>query len=447
VGLGLGLLAGALLATPRLPRGEGQWQAVLSAVGRRTWRRALLAGGLVFVLLHTTFLTNVAGLLTGTGGAVSYWLAQQGVQRGSQPWYYYAVILGLYEFLPLTFGGLGLARCLLGRRAWERETSEQRTFVSFLAYWLLTSLVIYSWAGEKMPWLAVHLALPLILLGGWFLDRTLAAANWRGLIRQGAFSLGLLAALLVYLVLMLLSVRPFQGWSMWDLGDTGRWLLMAAVGGLLLWPVGRLIRKIGWRSAWQVAAATLFAALLLLTVRFAWLASFVNADTPLEYLVYAHSSADVKRTVRHIDALALQQTGERELRVLYDDDSRWIFQWYLRDYRNAEMFGWELDPNELDDAPVVVLGSKTWEKNVPQLGDGYTRQEGRLLWWPLERVYRDLTAGKVVAALRDAATRRKAWELFWFRRYDERLSDWPLRHDYALFIRRDLAGCPWGEPP
>jgi len=447
VSLGLGLLIAALLAIPRLPESEGQWQTVLSAVNRRTWRDALLAGGLVFVLLHTTFLTNAAGLLTGTGGGVSYWLAQQGVQRGGQPWYYYAVILVLYEFLPLVFGGLGLAWCLLARRAWQRETGERRTFVSFLAYWLLASLVIYSWAGEKMPWLIVHMVLPLVLLGGWFLDRTLAGANWRGLIRRGALSLALLLALLAYLALMLLSVRPFQGWSIWDLSDTGQWLLMAAVGIVLLWPASRLVRGMGWRPARQVAAATLFTGLLLLTVRFAWLASFVNHDTPLEYLVYAHSSADVKRAVRQIEELSLQQTGERELGILYDDDSRWIFQWYLRDYANAEMFGRELHPDDLADAPVVILGSETWEKNVPQLGDGYVRQEGRLLWWPLERVYRDLTPGKIVAALRDAPTRRKAWDIFWFRRYDPPLSDWPLRHDYALFVHQDLAVSSWGEQP
>jgi len=199
----------------------------------------------------------------------------------------------------------------------------------------------------------------------------------------------------------------------------------------------------GWRPAWQVAAVTLFIGLLSLTVRFAWLASFVNYDTPLEYLVYAHSSADVERTMRRVEALSLQQTGERELRILYDDDSRWVFQWYLRDYPNAEMFGRELDSDDLADAPLVILGGETWEKNVPQLGDDYTRQDGRLLWWPLERVYRDLSPGKIVAALRDPATRRKAWDIFWFRRYEPPLSSWPLAHDYALFVRKDLAAPVW----
>jgi len=447
VTLALGLLLAALLTVPRLPQTNGNWRLALSVLDRRTWRNALLVGALIYVLLHTTFLTNVAGLLTGVGGAAIYWLGQHAVQRGGQPGYYYAVTLGLYEFLPVLFGGLGVARFLVARKAWQAETEEGHTFVTFLVYWLLVSLVVYSWAGEKMPWLTVHLALPLILLAGWFLDRTLSDANWSDLIRRGAWSLGLLFTLLAYLAIMLSSLRPFQGWSIWDLADTGQWLLMAALGLLLLWPLRHLVRKLGGRSARRVAIGTLFVTLSLLTVRFAWLASFINADTPLEYLVYAHSSADVKRTVHQIEAISFQQTGERELRVLYDDDVRWIFQWYLRDYANAEMFGRELDDDDLADAPVLILGDRTWEQNIPLLGDDYARFNGRLLWWPLERVYRDLTPGRIVAALRDPAVRRKAWDIFWFRRYEQPLSDWPLRHDYALFVRQDLSVSVWDGQP
>ncbi len=440
--LALGLLLAALLTLPRLPVGEGRWRTLLDAIDRRTWRNVLLAGALIFVLLHTTFLTNVAGFITGTGGALIYWLAQQGVQRGNQPWYYYAVTLSLYEFLPLACGGLGLGRFWLARQAWQRETDEQQAFVAFVAYWGLISLVIYSWAGEKMPWLTIHLVLPLVLLGAWFLDRTLTGADWPALARRGGLALGLWLALLAYVIVMLLSVRPFQGWSVWDLSNTGQWLLLAVAGTLLLWAVGRLVRRLGWQSAARVATATFFVVLALLTVRFAWLASFINDDTPLEYLVYAHNSDDVKRTMGQVEAISRQETGERELRVLYDDDVRWVFQWYLRDYPNAEMFGQELDADDLTDAPLVILGSETWEKNVPQLGDGYLRYSGRLLWWPLEEVYRDLTPAGIVAALRDPQARQKLWEIFWFRRYAHSLSAWPLRHDYALFVRRDLVTSP-----
>ena len=55
-----------------------------------------------FAFFFTTMFTNPQGLATGMIGSLGYWLEQQGVQRGSQPRYYYAlVIMPVYEYLPL----------------------------------------------------------------------------------------------------------------------------------------------------------------------------------------------------------------------------------------------------------------------------------------------------------------------------------------------------------
>ena len=52
-------------------------------------------------LLYTTIFTNSDGFFTGTIGSLGYWIVQQGVQRGSQPWYYYLLVqIPIYEFLP-----------------------------------------------------------------------------------------------------------------------------------------------------------------------------------------------------------------------------------------------------------------------------------------------------------------------------------------------------------
>ena len=55
-----------------------------------------------FAFFFTTMFTNPQGLATGMIGSLGYWLEQQGVQRGSQPRYYYAlVVMPVYEYLPL----------------------------------------------------------------------------------------------------------------------------------------------------------------------------------------------------------------------------------------------------------------------------------------------------------------------------------------------------------
>ena len=55
----------------------------------------------IFILFYTTLFTQGVGFAKGLMGALGYWLAQQGVTRGGQPKYYYALIqIPIYEFLP-----------------------------------------------------------------------------------------------------------------------------------------------------------------------------------------------------------------------------------------------------------------------------------------------------------------------------------------------------------
>ncbi len=88
------------------------------------WRRWLVAAGIFFAIylpLHTTLFTNPQGIATGMVGSLGYWLVQQGVQRGTQPLYYYLLIeIPIYEYLAalgtLVAGGMGIAALVRGRR-------------------------------------------------------------------------------------------------------------------------------------------------------------------------------------------------------------------------------------------------------------------------------------------------------------------------------------------
>lgn len=69
------------------------------------WRRWLIASAIfhiLFAFFFTSAFTNIAGLGTGMIYSLGYWLEQQGVRRGSQPQYYYLLlIMPTYEFLPI----------------------------------------------------------------------------------------------------------------------------------------------------------------------------------------------------------------------------------------------------------------------------------------------------------------------------------------------------------
>jgi predicted membrane-bound mannosyltransferase/DNA-binding beta-propeller fold protein YncE len=155
---------------------------------RDWWKYAAVFWG-IFTIFYTTVFTNAAGFFTGIIGSLGYWLVQQGVERGSQPEYYYLLVqIPMYEFLPamgtLLAVGLGLRKLLVERNNGvdaeasfaTQETTEPEpwtqpvmfgTFFGLMVWWAISSVLAFTVAGERMPWLTYHMAWPMILLSGW----------------------------------------------------------------------------------------------------------------------------------------------------------------------------------------------------------------------------------------------------------------------------------------
>jgi predicted membrane-bound mannosyltransferase len=122
----------------------------------RVWLISAAAFYGVYVLLFTTFFSNPAGFWTGIWGSTDYWIEQQSVRRGEQPIFYYFMLLPVYEFMTLLLAMAGTVWLAFRRNA----------FTLFLIFWAGASLLAFTMAGEKMPWLTVHMALPIALLAG-----------------------------------------------------------------------------------------------------------------------------------------------------------------------------------------------------------------------------------------------------------------------------------------
>lgn len=155
----------------------------LVAVGRDAWGWAAAAFLSVYTILFTTFFTNPGGLQDGLVDSIGYWLSQQPVGRGDQPLHYYFTLLGAYE-LPAVVLGLVGAVAALRRRS---------LFRVYLGWSAVLSLAVYTWAGEKMPWLILHPLLPIVLLAGLGLE-TLWRTRRRPLAKAGLAAAGLAAA-------------------------------------------------------------------------------------------------------------------------------------------------------------------------------------------------------------------------------------------------------------
>src|SRR5258708_17210654 len=119
------------------------------------WFCAVLCAWTIFLLLFTVLLTNIrGGIGDGIWQGLYYWIQQEQVARGNQPWYYYLMLIPLYEQVGVVFGLIGIVRCI----------AKPTRFRLFLVYWFVGNLVLYSWAAEKMPWLMIHITMPMLLL-------------------------------------------------------------------------------------------------------------------------------------------------------------------------------------------------------------------------------------------------------------------------------------------
>ena len=128
-----------------------------TAWDRRRWPLLFGTFAAAWLLLFTSLFSNWQGFFTGIWGSLGYWIAQQGVERANQPWYYYTIGLSVYEFaivIPTLIGSI----YLLARH--------RSTFDLAIVGWAWLSFVIYSFAGERMPWLLTGIAGPCAFVTG-----------------------------------------------------------------------------------------------------------------------------------------------------------------------------------------------------------------------------------------------------------------------------------------
>jgi 4-amino-4-deoxy-L-arabinose transferase-like glycosyltransferase len=241
----------------------------------RRWLPIAGAFFLPFFLFFTTLFTNPNGLATGLVGSLGYWLVQHGVERGSQPTYYYALIqLPFYEFLPVVGALLALAfgvrnfRIPRKRKSnSENQAEETRVFpvVPFFGYWAIISFLFYSIAGEKMPWLTVHIALPLIFLAGWAFGRFIESVNWTRMKNGRGWLLALLILVIVVsttraLGYLLGPEAPFQGSTLNELRVTNGFIAAAGVA------IGSLVAIVYLRRNWSMVNVRQMAGVIVLAI-------------------------------------------------------------------------------------------------------------------------------------------------------------------------------------
>lgn len=383
------------------------------AINGRVWLISSAVFYAIFVPFYTTIFSNGVGFFSGLVGSLGYWLEQQAVERGNQPSYYYwAVQIPAYEYLAAA--GSALA-ALMGIRSLRRGLpspagdTEQRDLLPYesrrmalvlLAFWSVSALAAYTIAGEKMPWLTVHIAMPMLLLAGWAVSRLIARVDWAGFAaRQGWL---LLAGLLISLgsAFSLLGALlgqnpPFQGNELAQLQATTRFLLFVITLAVGIYALLRSSLAGEWprRQLSKLSLLLVFGALALLTLRTALRANFRNYDLANEYLVYAHMAPGSKIAMQQIEDISRRITGGLDLQVAYDNETSYPFWWYLRNYPNQRFYGGE-PTRDLRQFPVIIVGDTNYGKLEPIVGQSFYKFEYMRIWWP-NQDYFDFTPSSI----------------------------------------------------
>jgi len=279
----------------------------------------------MYIVLFTTLLHFQWGFFQIYRTTLQYWAEQNALHRLKGPFHYYLFRILVYETLPLLIAGLGCLVTLFRRwraaavfllgsggiivsvffflrlHPFDVQWADQhlhlsatwhlyfalllawscicltvivlgrgRFFDAFLIWWALQSLLQYSYAGEKVPWIGVHITAPLIFLAAleagrfWQWTQCIHITYQRDLLRY-----------IFILLFMLLFVR------------------------------GTII-------AIQVA--------------------FVRNTDAGEMLVYNHTTPEFLNVVHTINRVAVQSGEGKKLAMSLTGEALWPLNWYMRHY-------------------------------------------------------------------------------------------------------------------
>jgi len=454
-----------------------------------TWLKNAALFYVIYIVLYTTFFTNGRGFFTGIVGSLGYWLAQQGVQRGSQPWYFYALIqIPVYEYLAAlgTILAVYFGFCHKRLVAWasaspadqaaevvshesetpdwmddaEVEHDEQAirpvpTLALFL-FFSLASLAAFSVAGEKMPWLTVHIALPMLLSAGWGLGYLVDSTDWRRVAnRSGLIALALIPVFLMAFAGALGSIlgpnTPFNGNTLENLEATSNFIFSVLMAAGSLFGILRLLWNFTGNEILRLFTAGFFVLISVLTIHTSILANYINYDTAKEYLVYAHAARGPKDILEQVEEISRRTTGGKNIVVSYDNDGLYPYWWYFRDYPNHRWYT-DKPTRELTDSAVVIAGDANISKVDTILKNDYVHFDYMRLWWP-NQDYFNLDWPRLKFAISNPQMRAAIFDIWLNHDYTAyakvtnnqtlTLETWQPSAKLRMYIRRDIASDLW----
>ncbi|AKB75937.1 hypothetical protein MSLAZ_2676 [Methanosarcina lacustris Z-7289] len=249
----------------------------------------ILSGALfIFIVMffYSSLFRNDISLFSIVERAFNHWIAMHRIERLGGPFYYYIPILLTYEIPVILFGTAGFFHFL-------KQKGQNASFFIFLCYWAFTSLLLYSYLQEKVPWLVVHIVLPFGILAGAYLGELFSRKNK--------------------------SIPPEQGLLGGDLSS-------------LTGPEPSLRAEHPGKTRTLIAG--ILALALLISLAQCISVNYYRSMEPAELMTYTQASPDVRELMEKIGGFDSRPETLR-LYVVDPNQLYWPLPWYLRGYEKT----------------------------------------------------------------------------------------------------------------
>ena len=326
------LIAGIALASLAVP--DGTIRRGLDAL-RRELPAFLLAAVVTAILCFTRFLSHPSGI-AGAGETLGAWWRLL-TESNDQPVQLFLMALVIYEPVAVVFAIVALAR---GR-------NDRGDAMVLFAAWSAVAFALWSFAAGRGPEHAVHVALPLVMLGGIGLGRVLHEIDWRHVWHGSG---GVMALLMLGFVVGLAAVGVLltriddgAGGPVVALPPIAVLCLVVVPMAYLIWHLRSDERETEQRGQ-PVLIALLVVALLLgaFGLRSANLLAFTRADVGTELLAQRTAALGTLPSIERFlrlardvginDGSARDPTGSHSLSIALERDVQWPYVWYFREF-------------------------------------------------------------------------------------------------------------------
>jgi len=326
------VIAGIALAALSVP--DGTVRRGLGAL-RRELPAFLVAAVATVILCFTRFLSYPPGI-AGVGETLGAWWRLL-TESSGQPVALFLLVLLIYEPIAV----------VMAIAAVVRDRRNHGDALTLFAGWWLVAFALWSFSAGRGAEHAVHVALPLVLLGGIGLGNILHAIDWRYVWHGNG---GLLALLMLGIVVGLAAVGVLLTRVDDQGGGPAAALPPVAVLCLVVVPLTYLVWRItgdareSGSEGQSVLIALLVATLLLgaFGLRSANLLAFGRGNLGTELLAQRTATLGTLPSVERLLRLARDvgvnngstrdPTGSHSLSIALERDVQWPYVWYFREF-------------------------------------------------------------------------------------------------------------------